>query len=85
MLFFFSRAFRMRREQSARRIPVASDVQTTVQRTIVQGDDDTVVSEISSEQYGYGGWTWPGLPYDRRLDLMPKKYSSNSALKKHGC
>jgi len=67
--------------------PIASDVQTTVQRTIVPGATPTTaisLREISKyEQYGYGDWTYgPGLPHDRRLDLMPKEYNSNGATQK---
>ena len=56
--------------------PIAADVQTTAQRTIVPGPTPaTAINlwEISKySQYGYGNWTYgPGLAYDKRLDLMP--------------
>lgn len=67
--------------------PIASDVQTTVQRTIMPGATPTTaisLREIAKyEQYGYGDWTYgPGLPHDRRLDLMPKEYGGNDATQK---
>jgi hypothetical protein len=67
--------------------PIASDVQTTLQRTIVQSPTPTTAInlwEISKySQYGYGNWTYgPGLPYDKRLDIMPAAYSGSSVAKK---
>jgi metallophosphoesterase (TIGR03768 family) len=67
--------------------PIAADVQTTVQRTIAPGPTPaTAINlwEISKySQYGYGNWTYgPGLPYDKRLDLMPAAYSSSAVIKK---
>jgi len=67
--------------------PIAADVQTTVQRTIVPGAKPaTAINlwEISKyDSYGYGNWTYgPGLPYDRRLDIMPAGYSGSAAIKK---
>jgi hypothetical protein len=40
--------------------------------------------EISKySQYGYGNWTYgPGLPYDKRLDIMPAAYSGSAVTKK---
>ena len=63
--------------------PIASDVQTTAQRTIVPGPTPTTAInlwEISKySQYGYGRWTYgPGLPHDKRLDLMPASYSGSA-------
>lgn len=62
--------------------PIATNVQTTAQRTIVPGPTPTTAInlwEISKyDQYGYGNWTYgPGLAYDKRLDLMPKTYSDS--------
>ena len=67
--------------------PIASDVQTTAQRTIVPGPTPaTAINlwEISKySQYGYGNWTYgPGLPHDRRLDLMPAAYRGPAITKK---
>ena len=67
--------------------PIASDVQTTLQRTIVPGKTPSTVialSEIAQySQYGYGNWTYgPGLPYDKRLDIMPATYSGSAVTKK---
>lgn len=67
--------------------PIAADVQTTAQRTIVPGPTPaTAINlwEISKySQYGYGNWTYgPGLPYDKRLDLMPANYSGSVATQK---
>jgi len=68
--------------------PIASDVQTTAQRTIVPGPKPATAIhlwEISKySQYGYGNWTYgPGLPHDRRLDLMPASYRGSDVTKKN--
>jgi metallophosphoesterase (TIGR03768 family) len=67
--------------------PIASDVQTTVQRTISPGSTPSMAInlwEISKySQYGYGNWTYgAGLPYDKRLDIMPAAYSDSAVTKK---
>jgi len=67
--------------------PIASDVQTTAQRTIVPGPKPaTAINlwEISKySQYGYGNWTYgPGLPHDKRLDLMPAAYRGPAVTRK---
>jgi hypothetical protein len=67
--------------------PIASDVQTTFQRTITPGSTPTTAInlwEISKySQYGYGNWTYgAGLPYDKRLDIMPAAYSGSAVTKK---
>ncbi len=67
--------------------PIASDVQTTAQRTVAPGaKPSTAINlwEISKySQYGYGNWTYgPGLPYDKRLDIMPSVYSASAVTKK---
>ena len=66
--------------------PIAADVQTTAQRTIVPGPTPAVpihLWEIAKyDAYGYGNWTYgPGLPYDIRLDLMPADYSGSEVTK----
>jgi metallophosphoesterase (TIGR03768 family) len=67
--------------------PIAADVQTTAQRTILPGPTPaTAINlwEISKyDQTGYGNWTYgPGLPHDKRLDLMPADYSASAVTKK---
>ena len=67
--------------------PIASAVQTTLQRTIVPDSTPaTAINlwEISKySQYGYGNWTYgAGLPYDKRLDIMPASYSDSGITKK---
>ena len=67
--------------------PIASDVQTTAQRTIAPDPKPaTAINlwEISKySQYGYGNWTYgPGLSYDKRLDIMPPAYSGSAVTKK---
>ncbi|MDP2855269.1 MAG: TIGR03768 family metallophosphoesterase [Smithellaceae bacterium] len=67
--------------------PIAYDVQTTLQRTIAPGTTPSTaiaLSEIARySQYGYGNWTYgPGLPYDKRLDIMPTTYSGFAVTKK---
>jgi metallophosphoesterase (TIGR03768 family) len=66
---------------------IASDVQTTAQRTIVPGPTPATAINLwdisKYDQYGYGNWTYgPGLPHDRRLDLMPPTYSGAAITKK---
>ncbi len=67
--------------------PIDPDVQTTVQRTISPGASPATAIdrwEISQyNQYGYGNWVYgPGLPYDKRLDIMPAAYSGSAVTKK---
>lgn len=67
--------------------PIASDVQTTLQRTVAPGATPSTaiaLSEVSKyAQYGYGNWNYgSGLPYDRRLDIMPPTYSGSAVTKK---
>jgi metallophosphoesterase (TIGR03768 family) len=67
--------------------PIASDVQTTPQRTVAPGVTPSTaiaLSEVSKySQYGYGNWNYgSGLPYDRRLDIMPATYSGSAVTKK---
>ena len=66
---------------------IASDIQTTAQRTIVPGAKPaTAINlwEISKYgQYGYGNWAYgPGLPHDRRFDLLPASYGGAAVTKK---
>ncbi len=67
--------------------PIASDVQTTLQRTVAPGATPSTaiaLDEVSKySQYGYGNWNYgPGLPYDKRLDIMPATYSGSAVTKK---
>ncbi|MDD4179745.1 MAG: TIGR03768 family metallophosphoesterase [Candidatus Margulisbacteria bacterium] len=61
--------------------PIDSDVQTTLQRTIVPATKTLPATvnlyEFSSyEANGYGTWAFgSGLAYDKRLDLMPAGYT----------
>jgi len=67
--------------------PITSDIQTTLQRTVAPGATPSTaiaLDEVSKySQYGYGNWNYsPGLPYDRRLDIMPATYSGSAVTKK---
>jgi metallophosphoesterase (TIGR03768 family) len=77
----------IRNQSQPEAYPIASDVQTTVQRTISPGSTpSTAINlwEISKYgQYGYGNWTYgAGLSYDKRLDIMPAAYSDSAVTKK---
>jgi metallophosphoesterase (TIGR03768 family) len=66
---------------------IASDVQTTLQRTVApDATPSTAIAldEVSKySQYGYGNWNYgSGLPYDSRLDLMPATYGGSAVTKK---
>jgi len=62
----------------------ASDIYTTLERTILpQAVDSSVIVSIEKSDsfaiYGFGNWYYgSGLPYERRLDLMPETYDSSS-------
>lgn len=67
--------------------PIANDVQATDQRTVVPGSTPSTAINLwdisKYSQYSYGNWTYgPGLPYDKRLDIMPTTYSSATVTKK---
>ncbi len=67
--------------------PIDSNVSTTLQRTVTPGSKPSTaitLGEVSKySQYGYGNWTYgSGLPYDKRLDIMPTAYSSSNVTKK---
>ena len=66
--------------------PIASDVFTTLQRTVVpdsipSGSEEIFPYEISKfKQNGYGNWSYgPGIHSVKRLDIMPTNYSGASA------
>ncbi len=63
----------------------ASVVYTTVDRTIIPNEVPVASPKIKPSdvslfaQHGYGTWHYgPGLPYQKRLDLMPAGYSATS-------
>lgn len=67
--------------------PIASDVFTTLQRTVVPGPKPSVMiglDEISKySQYGYGNWTFGGpLKSVTRTDIMPARYDAAAITKK---
>jgi len=66
--------------------PIASDIFTTLQRTVVpdatpSGSDTLLPYEVSKyEQNGYGKWHYgPGIDSVKRFDIMPATYSGASA------
>ncbi|MFZ3149487.1 MAG: TIGR03768 family metallophosphoesterase [Methanothrix sp.] len=66
--------------------PVASDVFTTLQRTVVpvsipSGSEKVLPYEMSKfNQNGYGNWSYgPGIDSVKRLDIMQTNYSGSSA------
>jgi metallophosphoesterase (TIGR03768 family) len=66
--------------------PIASDVFTTLQRTIVpdsipQSSEKIFPYEVSKyKQNGYGNWSYgPGLDSVKRLDIMPTNYAGASS------
>ena len=66
--------------------PIATDVRTTLERTIVPDPipaDAEKIFPCDLEKYeknGYGKWHYgPGLPAEKRLDLMPAGYSADAA------
>ena len=70
------------RDHQAEGYPIAADVRTTRERTIVpdpipSGAEKIFPYELAKyEQKGYGKWHYgPGLPAEKRLDLMPPAYA----------
>jgi metallophosphoesterase (TIGR03768 family) len=66
--------------------PIASDVFTTLQKTVVpdsipSGSETVLPYEVSKyKQNGYGTWHYgPGIDFVKRLDIMPTNYSGASA------
>lgn len=73
--------------QPAQGSPIDSTALTTLQRTIVPGPKPSVairLDELSQyKQYGYGNWTYgSGLPYEKRLDIMPAGYNGSAVANK---
>ena len=73
-------------EIAPREYPIAPDVRTTLERTIssdaISPDVERVYPhEIQKyAQNGYGVWHYgPGMPHEKRLDLMPQAYAAASA------
>lgn len=67
--------------------PIASDVQTTRERTIVPAPAPSVkilLHEVSKyDQTGYGAWTYgKGIDDGKRLDIMPAGYTGASVTRK---
>ncbi len=67
--------------------PIASDVLTTRQNTVVPNPKPSVtilLDEVSKyNQYGYGAWkAGSGIDDGKRLDIMPVGYSGAAAVKK---
>jgi metallophosphoesterase (TIGR03768 family) len=68
-----------------KRYPIDSKVFTTLDRTVIpvpvpSNSPKILPTEISKySEYGYGNWQFgPGLPYQKRLDLMPTTYNDAS-------
>ena len=68
-----------------RKYPISSRVVTTVERTIVMEPVPLNSPKISPtdlskyKKYGYGRWHYgPGLPFEKRLDIMSSTYIGNS-------
>src|SRR5665647_633414 len=67
--------------------PIASDVFTTLQRTVVPGPPPSVKIELYEiakyQQYGFGNWTFGGpLKSVTRADIMPALYDGSAVTKK---
>lgn len=67
--------------------PIDSQVHTTLDRTILpvsvpQGTPLIYPDQVANySEYGYGAWRYDnGLPYQKRLDLMPSSYANTSAM-----
>ena len=72
-------------ERQLKGYPIAADVRTTRERTVVPdpipADAETIFPhELAKyEQNGYGKWHYgPGLPAEKRLDLMPPAYDAGA-------
>jgi len=66
---------------------IASDVFTTLQRTVVPGPKPPLASDLAEiskyGQYGYGDWTF-GAPLEAvtRTDIMPALYDGSAVARK---
>ena len=77
----------VRNESYLQEYSIASDVVTTLQRTIVPGEKPTIaihLDEVSKyKQYGYGNWTFGGsLKSVTRTDILPDFYDGTAVTKK---
>jgi metallophosphoesterase (TIGR03768 family) len=67
--------------------PGDPNVHTTLDRTIIPDNVSTIPTVRVNDpanfaKYGYGKWHYgPGLPYQKRLDLMPSEYGNTPVTK----
>ena len=73
-------------QDQPRSYPIASEVLTTVQRTVLPDTLPENVTKIypsevaNFKEFGYGNWHYgPGLPHVKRLDLLPAGYNAAAA------
>ena len=73
-------------EIAPREYPIAPDVRTTLERTVssdaISPDAERVYPHEVKKfaRNGYGVWHYgPGMPHEKRLDLMPQAYAAASA------
>ena len=73
-------------ETAPRSYPIASDVRTTLERTVSSDAISPDVEQVYPHEIpkfarnGYGVWHYgPGMPHEKRLDLMPQAYAAASA------
>jgi metallophosphoesterase (TIGR03768 family) len=66
--------------------PIDSEVSTTLDRTVISVSIPPASPKLSPyeiskyAEYGYGNWEFgSGLPYQKRLDLLPSSYKETSA------
>ena len=67
--------------------PIASDVFTTLQKTVVPGPTPSVKIELYEiakyQQYGFGNWMFGGpLKFVTRADIMPALYDGSAVTRK---
>ena len=77
----------VRNEIQPQKYPIASDVFTTRQRTVMPGPKPSatiLLDEVSKyNQYGYGTWKdGKGIDDGKRTDIMPAGYTGESVTKK---
>jgi metallophosphoesterase (TIGR03768 family) len=83
LLTFFSAACSLGQQNQPGGYPIDSDVETTLQRTVMPDATPLVPIDLrdlsSYEANGYGTWTFgPGLSCDKRLDIMPADYTGTA-------
>lgn len=84
---FAGRTARAALQSEPQGYPIAPDVQTTAQRTLVLGQTPPTALHLTDvskfKQAGYGGWTFGGpLKPVPRTDLMPAQYAVAAGAKK---